>query len=252
MQNTEIRAVIIEDELVSLETLVNYLAKYCPEVKVVGEAGNIQVGRKVIQDSAPDLVFLDVEMPFGNGFDLLEALPGIDFELIFVTAFSNYALKALNMSASYYLLKPIDIDELITAVEKVKLNLNNKERLMSAQILKENLHASENRLKRIVLPELEGFEIAQLKDILYCRANDNLTDFFFQNGKKKTICKTLKHFDEMLSSSGFLRIHKSVLVNLEHVTGYKRGKGGYAQMANGHELEIAVRRKQDFLDQFSS
>ncbi len=251
MQKSEIKAVIIEDEVVSRETLINYLEKYCPDVRVVGEAGNIEQGKKAINQFAPDLVFLDVEMPFGNGFDLLEELESINFELIFVTAFSNYALKALNMSASYYLLKPIDIDELIAAVDKVRDNLSNKERLSSAQILKDNLHVSENRLKRIVLPELEGFEVAQLKDILYCRANDNLTDFHFLNGKKKTICKTLKYFDEILGQSGFLRIHKSLLINLEHVTGYKRGKGGYAQMSNGHELEIAVRRKQDFLEKFA-
>jgi two-component system, LytTR family, response regulator len=252
MQKSEIKAIVIEDEPVSRETLVNYLNKYCPDVVVVAEAGNIADGKVAINQHSPDLVFLDVEMPFGNGFDLLEELPSIQFELIFVTAFSNYALKALNMSASYYLLKPIDIDELIAAVEKVRENLMNKERLSSAQILKENLHAVENRLKRIVLPEMEGFEVAQLSEILYCRANDNLTDFHFLNGKKKTICKTLKFFDEILGQSGFLRIHKSVLINLEHVTGYKRGKGGYAQMVNGHELEIAVRRKQDFLEKFSS
>ena len=252
MQKPEIRAAIIEDEPVSREPLRNYLTKYCPQVDVVGEAGNIKEGEAVIRQTEPNLVFLDVEMPYGNGFDLLEALPEINFELIFVTAFSNYALKALNMSASYYLLKPIDIDELVAAVDKIALNLSNKERLMTARILKENLHLEESRLKRIVLPEMEGFEVARLKDIVYCKANDNLTDFFFADGKRKTICKTLKHFDDVLGSSGFLRIHKSHLINLEHVKGYKRGKGGYAQMSNGDELEIAVRRKADFFEQFSS
>ncbi|MBI1308044.1 MAG: response regulator [Bacteroidetes bacterium] len=252
MQRPEIKAVIIEDEPVSRETLRNYLAKYCTTVSVVAEAGNIRDGQSAIELHKPDLVFLDVEMPYGNGFDLLESVDEVDFELVFVTAFSHYALKALNMSASYYLLKPIDIDELVSAVEKVQDNLKNKDRLLSARILKENLNTGENRLKRIVLPELDGFEIAQLKDILYCKANDNLTDFYFTNGKRKTICKTLKHFDEMLAPSGFLRIHKSHLINLEHVKGYKRGKGGYAQMTNGDELEIAVRRKQEFLEEFSS
>lgn len=247
---SEIRAIIIEDEEVSRVTLSNYLAKYCPQITLVGMAENIAIGQEAIEKHKPHLVFLDVEMPYGNGFDLLEKLEAIEFELIFVTAFSNYALKALNMSASYYLLKPIDIDELITAVEKVEENLKNKERIMSAQILKTNLDTVENQLKRIVLPELEGFEVAQLKDIVYCKANDNLTDFVFADGRKKTICKTLKHFDEVLSDSGFFRIHKSYLINMDHVTGFKRGKGGYAQLSNGDEIEIAVRRKQDFLQQF--
>lgn len=247
---SEIRAIIIEDEEVSRETLSNYLERYCPDVRVVASAENIKVGREAIAEHNPDLVFLDVEMPYGNGFDLLEQLDSIDFELIFVTAFSNYALKALNMSASYYLLKPIDIEELIMAVDKISENLANRERIRSAQILKANLHAEETRLKRIVLPELEGFEVAQLKDIVYCKANDNLTDFIFSGGKKKTICKTLKHFDEILAEAGFFRIHKSYLINMEHVTGFRRGKGGYVQLSNGDELEIAVRRKQDFLQQF--
>ena len=247
---SEIKAVIIEDEKVSRETLENYLNRYCPSVEVVASAENIKVGREIIEKYNPNLVFLDVEMPYGNGFDLLEQLDHIDFELIFVTAFSNYALKALNMSASYYLLKPIDIEELITAVEKVSENLINQEHIRSAQILKANLEVEESRLKRIVLPELEGFEVAQLKDIVYCKANDNLTDFIFVDGKRKTICKTLKHFDDMLADSGFFRIHKSYLINMDHVKGFRRGKGGYAQLSNGDELEIAVRRKQDFLQQF--
>ena len=248
----ELKAIIIEDEEASRETLFNYLERYCPQVEVVAMAENIEVGEEAIVEHSPQLVFLDVEMPYGNGFDLLEKLDTIDFELIFVTAFSNYALKALNMSASYYLLKPIDIEELISAVEKAVQNLQDKERIVSAQILKSNLTTAENQLKRIVLPELEGFEVAQLKDIVYCKANDNLTDFIFSNGKRKTICKTLKHFDEVLAESGFFRIHKSHLINMDHVTGFKRGKGGYAQMSNGDELEIAVRRKQDFLAQFVS
>ncbi|MCB9262529.1 MAG: response regulator transcription factor [Flavobacteriales bacterium] len=246
----ELKAIIIEDEEVSRETLRNYLTKYCPNVNIAAEAENISIGKTAIETHRPQLVFLDVEMPYGNGFDLLEQLPEIDFELIFVTAFSNYALKALNMSASYYLLKPIDIEELIASVEKVSQNIQNKDRIHSARILQTNLHTTENQLKRIVLPELEGFEVAQLKDIVYCKANDNLTDFMFVNGKKKTICKTLKHFDELLGDAGFFRIHKSYLINLEHVQGYKKGKGGFVEMSNGKELEIAIRRKQDFLERF--
>jgi len=247
---SKLRALIIEDEQASRETLANYLSKYCERVSVVGMAENIAIGQELIAEHNPDIVFLDVEMPYGNGFDLLEQLESIDFELIFVTAFSNYALKALNMSASYYLLKPIDIDEFITAVDKVCARIEQKEDIRSGQILKNNLHVEAHRLKRIVLPEMEGFEVAQLKDIVYCKANDNLTDFVFVDGRKKTICKTLKHFEEVLSESGFFRIHKSYLLNMEHVKGYKRGKGGYAELSNGEELEIAVRRKGDFLQQF--
>lgn len=250
MKLTELKAIIIEDEEASRDTLANYLAKYCTNVQVVAQAENINQGKEAIAAFNPDIVFLDVEMPYGNGFDLLEQLDAIDFELIFVTAFSNYALKALNMSASYYLLKPIDIEELISSVQKVTTNIEQKGEVHSAQILKTNLQVDEQRLKRIVLPEMEGFEVAQLKDIVYCKANDNLTDFVFTDGRKKTICKTLKHFEEVLSDSGFFRIHKSYLLNMEHVKGYKRGKGGYAELSNGDELEIAVRRKQDFLQQF--
>ena len=202
---TELKALIIEDEEASRETLANYIAKYCEHVSVVGMAENISFGKELITTHDPDIVFLDVEMPYGNGFDLLEQLDSINFELIFVTAFSNYALKALNMSASYYLLKPIDIDELISAVDKVTLSISQKNQIHSAQILKNNLQVDAHRLKRIVLPEMEGFEVAHLKDIVYCKANDNLTDFKFADGRKKTICKTLKHFEEVLSESGFFQ-----------------------------------------------
>ena len=246
----EISTVIIEDEQVSRETLFNYLTKYCPSVQVLGMADNIKEGLNLIQQKRPQLVFLDVEMPYGSGFDLLDQIEEIDFEVIFVTAFSQYAIQALNLSAAYYLLKPVDIDELVQAVERVSEQIEQNQLIQSARILKTNLQVVEHRLKRIVLPEMEGFEVAQLKDIVYCKANDNLTDFFFADGKKKTICKTLKHFDQVLGESGFFRAHKSYLINLEHVNGYRKGKGGYAQMANGDEVEIAVRRKPEFLKQF--
>ncbi|MFT4522101.1 MAG: two-component system LytT family response regulator [Bacteroidia bacterium] len=244
-------AVLIEDEAVSRETLHNYLAKYCPNVEILAHAENIQEGAEMIKKHQPNLVFLDVEMPYGNGFDLLENLPKIDFEVVFVTAFSQYALKAINMSAAYYLLKPIEIDELIASVEKVSVAIEQKNRLPIGEILKSNLQTTDNQLKKIVLPEMDGFEVVQLKDIIYCAANDNLTDFFLEDGQKKTVCKTLKHFDELLVESGFLRIHKSTLVNINHIKGYKKGKGGYAVMNSGKELEIALRRKAEFMSVFN-
>jgi two-component system LytT family response regulator len=243
--------IIVDDEESSRKTLRNYINKYCQDLDIVGEAPRIDVAKEIIETENPDLVFLDVEMPFGNGFDLLEQLEEIHFDVIFVTAYSHYAIDALNMSASYYLLKPLDIDELIKAVEKVKERRSGQRELNIAHILKDNLKASTKQLQKIVLPEMHGFEVTELKNILYCKANDNLTDFYFENGKRKTICKTLKSFDELLKDAGFMRIHKSTLINLEHVNQYLKGKNGSVKMADGSELEIASRRKKEFLDYFT-
>ena len=193
-------ALIVEDEAASRITLSNYLTKYCPNVSVIGEAENINEAYQFIKLKSPDLVFLDVEMPFGNAFDLLEKFESIDFEVVFVTAFSKYAIDAIQLSASNYLLKPLSIDDLITAVEKVTENVANKQQLRSSSILLENLNIENKQLKKLVLPVMDGFEVVVLKDVVWCEANDNLTVFHLIDGTKKTVCKTLKFYEEALSN----------------------------------------------------
>lgn len=248
-----IRAVIVEDEEASRITLKNYVSKYCEGVEVVGEGDGVKNGVVAIKEHQPDLVFLDVEMPYGNAFDLLEEFEDVFFETIFVTAYSNYAIKALNYSASHYLLKPIDIDELVSATSKVVEKINSKkesETNINTRILLENIQITNSQLKKIVLPVLDGFEVIEVQDIIRCRANDNFTDFHLTDGSKKVICRTLKFYDNILSELGFVRVHKSHLINMQYVKSYKKGKGGYVEMKDGSTVDVSATKKQDFLDHF--
>lgn len=247
-----IRTIIIEDEEASRETLRNYLNKYCPQVEILSECKNIIEGKEAIDEQNPQLIFLDVEMPFGNAFDLIEQLDKIDFKIIFVTAYSNYAMKAINYSASYYILKPIDIEELENAVRKVEEELSREsdtEVQLQTKILLENLQ--NNAHKKVVLPTLEGFEVVEMEDILHLEANDNFTNFYLKNGSKKVICRTLKFYEDVLKDSGFMRIHRSHIVNLNYITSYKKGKGGQVELKDGSVVDVSASKKEELLKWFS-
>lgn len=246
----KLRTVIIDDEQISRDILGNYISKYCNDVEVVGYGENVETGIKIIEKEKPDIVFLDVEMPYGNAFDLLEKIENITFETVFVTAFSEYAIKALNFSASYYILKPIDIDELLLAIEKIRKNKLNSSPNIHTKTLIDNIKNTNRQHQKIILPLLDGFEVIQVKDIIRCQANDNFTDFHLQNGKKIVICRTLKHYEDLLEEFGFMRIHRSHLVNLDFVTKYNKGKGGFLTLSDDTELEISPTKKKEFLDRF--
>ena len=244
------KAIIIEDELDSRETLRNYLGKYCPEVKLLAECVNIKEGKAAIQKLHPELVFLDIEMPYGNAFDLLEQLNEINFEIIFVTAFSQYAIQAFNRSAVHYILKPLDIDELILAVGKTKERIKAKQEVNHTRLLLDNLSAGNVGKQKIALPLMDGFEVVRIQEILYCEANDNFTHFHFVDGSKSLICRKLKFYGEHLADLNFCRVHRSFLINLDYVKRYIKGKGGTVIMENGKQIQVANARKQAFLDRF--
>jgi len=243
------KAVIIDDEKDSREILGNYIKKYCPEVTVCGYGESVDTGLAVIEQHQPDVVFLDIEMPYGNGFDLLDKVKKVTFETVFVTAFDHYAMQALNQSAAYYLLKPIDIDELIKAVDKISRERREASYTEHARVLLENIRDSRQNQK-IMLPTMEGFEIVTIKSIIYCEAVDNFTRFFFETGNPLLICRTLKYFEDLLKDYNFFRIHRSYLINPEYVVRYSKGKGGYVTMKNNKELEISPNKKKEFLDSF--
>ncbi len=245
-----LKAIIVEDEATSREILRNYIAKYCKQVHVSAEADSVKSGLEAINKHNPDLVFLDVEMPYGNAFDLLEQVDNKSFETIFVTAFDHYAIKALNFSAAYYILKPIDIDELIKAVDKITEKRQSAEHAVRTNILIDNIKIENKQLQKILLPLLDGFEVIQIKDIIHCKANDNFTEFFFTDGSKKLICRTLKFYEDLLGELDFIRIHKSHLVNLQHIKRYKKGKGGQVFMSDGSTLDVAVTKKHILIEKF--
>ena len=241
----KLSAIIVEDEVNSRDILRNYLAKYCPNVNLVGEAASIQEALKLIEKHTLDLVFLDVEMPFGNAFDLLDQLPNRTFETVFVTAYNQYAMDALNNHAAYYLMKPISIDELIKAVDYVA-EIRQKEDALEDRILKPKLNKVDGK---ITLPQQDGFQILNVSDILYCKADDNYTQIFLEN-KKILVSKTLKYFEEALSDFPFARIHKSYLVNVNEVVKYRKGKGGSVVISSGKELLVSASKKKDLLAYF--
>lgn len=242
----KLKAILVEDEETSREILKNYLKKYCPNVTVLGEASNVEEALVLIRNNNLDLVFLDVEMPYGNAFDLLDKVGDINFETIFVTAYNHYAIDALNAHASYYLMKPISIDELIKAVDYVT-EIKTKEDALQDQVL---IPKTNNVEGKITIPQLDGFEVLNTSNILYCKADDNYTEIYLNNNKKKIVSKTLKYFEEALSNSGFARVHKSYLVNVNEVVKYVKGKGGSVVLSNGKQVMVSASKKSELLSYF--
>jgi len=241
-----LKSILVEDEQTSREILRNYLSKYCPNIAVVGEAATIDEALVLIRNNDIDLLFLDVEMPYGSGFDLLDKLGTVDFEVIFVTAYNQYAIEALNKHASYYLLKPISIDDLIKAVDYVT-ELKEKEKALENAVL---TPVATGKDQKITIPVQDGFEVLDVKDILYCKADDNYTELFLESGQKKLVSKTLKYFEGILDKHGFARIHKSYLVNVAFISSYKKGKGGTVTLNNGKELSVSASKKATLLSFF--
>jgi len=247
----KLTAILVEDEIVSREILRNYIASYCKNIELVGEAEHIVDGEKLIKKYNPDIVFLDIEMPFGNGFDLLEKIDNIHFEVIFITAFSDYAIKAINLSASSYLLKPIDIEELVLAVDKIVAKKQNNIESINTKVLADNIKNINNREQKIVLPQMDGFEVVMIKHIVRAEASNNYTIIYIENGKKYTLSKTLKFYEDLLSEFGFLRTHKSHLLNLDHIVKYKKGKLGEAIMSDGSIVLVSSSHKKELMRFFS-
>lgn len=241
----KLNALIVEDEANSREILRNYLAKYCPAVHLVGEAATIKEGLALIHNNDLDVVFLDVEMPFGNAFDLLDQLPDRNFEAVFVTAYNQYALDALNAHAAYYLMKPISIDELIKAVDYV-VEIREKEKAIGEGVLAPRFKKVDGK---ITLPQQDGFQVLNVADILYCKADDNYTELYLEK-QKILVSKTLKYFEEALCDYSFARVHKSYLVNLNEIVKYKKGKGGSVVISNGQEIMVSASKKKDLLSFF--
>lgn len=241
----KLKTIIVEDEANSREILRNYLAKYCEDVELCADAATINEGLSLIKKHQPDLVFLDVEMPFGNAFDLLDQLPNRSFEVVFVTAYNQYAMDALNNHAAYYLMKPINIDELIKAVGYVG-EIKVGENALEGKVLQAKLKKAEGK---ITLPQQDGFQVLEVSDIYFCKADDNYTEIYLEE-KKILVSKTLKYFEMALKEFPFARIHKSYLVNVNEIQKYKKGKGGSVILSNGKELSVSASRKAELLSYF--
>ena len=243
---TKIEAVIVEDEKTAREVLKNYLRKYCPQVEIIGEAKNATEAIKVIDEAQPALVFLDVEMPFGNAFDVLEGCKNINFETIFVTAYSEYALQALNQSAAYYLLKPISIEELVEAVNKVQSNLEKEEMFNRNKVIVQNFKEKRPEKRQVILPTMNGFDIVKMDEIIRLKGNGNFTDIYLKNGSKRMVCRFLKHFEDLLPHP-FIRVHRSHIINLDTVKSFQKGSKPFVVLEDDSEVEVSSSYKENLI-----
>jgi two-component system, LytTR family, response regulator len=246
-----IKAVIIDDEKTSRETIKGLLKRYAKNVEVVGEADGYISGINKINLLRPDVIFLDIQMPDGSGFKLLEEIGEINFEVIFTTAHDQFAIKAIKYSALDYLLKPINPEELANAVDKLALKLKKGKDNTGVNFLLEAIKSPSSNIKRIVLSELEGMQIVEVDDIIRCEADGNYTKFFLINKRVILVSKILKEYDEILSEFNFIRPHKSHLINLKYIKSIIKIDGPIIEMTDGSQVPVARRKKDQILDMLS-
>ncbi len=241
----ELKAVIIEDEEQSRSSLQSLINEFCENVTVIDTADSVMTGVKSINRHQPDVIFLDIQMPGQNGFELLEYFPEPSFEVVFTTAYSEYAVKAFELSATDYILKPIGIQNLRKAVKKVfeKRDLTLTQKRL--QVLKENINNLEHK---IALPTKSGYSFIDLQNLIRCEAQSNYTMFFLKNNEKILVSKTLKVYEDILSEFNFIRINRSQLVNMNHICKYGRQKNPILIMSDNSELNVSEGRKEEFLN----
>ncbi|WP_462252125.1 LytR/AlgR family response regulator transcription factor [Ferruginibacter sp.] len=241
-----ISAIIIDDEAKGRMALREKLLTYCTQVKIVAEAENGQEALLLIQQHQPQLIFLDIEMPRMNGFEMLNQLPEKNFHVIFTTAYDQYAIKAIKYAAFDYLLKPVDIDELKTAVSKVDMQQNNQTK-KQVELLQQNMQHPKKQLNKLAIPTLEALLFFDINDIIHLEANSNYTNIYFTDKTKITASKTLKEFEELLPEDIFFRTHHSHLINLNFIKKYIKGDGGQIELQNGAYVDVSRRKKEEFL-----
>lgn len=238
------KAIIVEDEKKGQEILSSLILKYCTDVEIIGMADNAEDAYLLIKKMKPDVVFLDIEMPNGNGFYLLEKFDKINFQIIFTTAYDNYAIKAIKYHALDYLLKPIDIDELKQAVENVKKALLKPENTRYIDFLTTRKLDIENRLG---LPVKDGILYIQVADIIRIESDGSYSTIYLSKSQKHVVSKNLKEYEDVLPVKEFFRVHKSHLINIKKVKKYVRQDGYFVEMEDGSQVEIARRKKDEFL-----
>lgn len=241
-------ALIIDDELHCSESLELMLERYCPETKVIGVTNDPIKGLGMITALKPDVVFLDIEMPHLSGFDLISKIGTVDFEIVFTTAYNEFAIQAFKVNAVDYLLKPISKTELVEATKKVKQRLSNQPDSLNLHALINGLGIQKPLSGKIALSSMEGLDFVEIDHIIRCEADSNYTDVIIENRKTITVSKTLKELEEQLSSQPFMRVHNSHLVNLNKIAKYQRGAGGYLIMENGDQVQVSRSKKAEFLD----
>lgn len=245
--------VLVDDEPRGLSTMEKMLSLHCPDVNIAASCSNADDALQQIKSIEPDLVFLDIAMPVKNGFDLLNEIEEPFFEIIFVTAHNQYMIEAFHFSAVDYLLKPVNDELLIRAVKRAKKRITEKTGHKNVETFLHNINQKNSpQNMRLCVSSVRGFKVVELQDILFCEASGSYCNFHFANQQVLCTVKTMHEYEKMLEDAGFLRIHKSWLINLLHVKEYRRGEGGSVILSDGTELEIARRKKDLFLERIKS
>lgn len=241
-----IKATIVDDESHCIDSLSILLKENCQQVEIINTCSSAKAAIESIKENAPDLLFLDIEMPGINGFQMLEQLNSVPFAVIFTTGYDQYAIKAIRCSALDFLLKPIDADELVSAVKKAELRkIPLAEQF---QILLGQLNNKSDTFKKIAIPTSEGYELIPAEEVVRCEASDNYTHFFLRNRQKIIACRTLKEVEEQVQHFRiFVRVHHASLVNLNEVTKYVKGEGGYLNMSDGSIVSVSRRKKDELM-----
>ena len=246
-----VNAIIVDDEEKNRESLAKLINQFCFDVNIIDKVESIAIAKESINKNNPQLIFLDIEMPGGDGFKLLQDIDQPQFEVIFTTAHANYAIKAIKFAALDYLLKPINVNELKVAVEKAvdKIDKSDRSEINSKKfgILQSNVNKNQFDFNKIALPTLDGIDFYDVDDIIRCEAERAYCNFYTIKGEKILVSKSLKEFEEILTECNFYRIHKSHMVNLKHIKKYYKGKGGQVLMSDESFVDVSVRRKEDLM-----
>ncbi len=240
-----IRALIVEDEINNQELLTNLLERYCKNVEVCGVAASVSDGVSKIKSLKPDIVFLDYQLQGGNGFDILDAIENPTFKVIFITGYSEYAIKAFKYSALDYILKPINISELVDAVERFDPGV--KDYGTSYKYLKTKIVSAEQEVYKIVIPDKKEYKVVNINEIVFVQAIKSFVKFYLTDGNVFQSSQSLKFYEELLPKKLFFKVHKSYIINTSEIKSISQGRGGDVVMTSGHKLPIATRRKPDFL-----
>ena len=245
-----ITSLLVDDDLKNIRVLRGLLNEFCPQVEIIAEANGIEEAIAHVHKLKPALVFLDIEMPYGNGFEMLDQLMPIDFEVIFITAYDNYAIKAFKYCALDYLLKPVNIQELQQAVKKAEERVLTKDTNLKLEMFLKKIKPGQTEIQRIAVPGMEGLTFVDVKNIIRCESDGNYTHIYLQPKQKITSSRNIKEFEELLPENIFCRIHHSHLVNLNYIKKYFKGRGGHVIMEDDTTIEVASRRKENFLSRF--
>jgi two-component system, LytTR family, response regulator len=245
-----VSTIIIDDERNNIEALKKLLDNFAGIIELRGTAENAEDGYSLIKEIKPQLVFLDIELPFGNAFDLLEKLMPIDFEVIFFTAFDQYAIKAIKYGVLDYLLKPVNQDDLGRAIHRAINRMAEKNSNARLQLFLETIRSEDKTLQKIALPTKNGLTFEDIQSITHLEATGSYTTVYFNNQRKEVVTKTLKEFEDILPSALFCRLHHSYIINLQYIKKYYKGRGGYVELNDGTVIEVSLRKKADFLKKF--